>query len=420
VVLVGRFLLRRAGIQNGSRKDYFPRDPPTGTDDHCEHPRDGNDKHRATLGCLPAELILNIANHLSAPCKAALALVSRDMLRKQGTRVLSLSGEAKYMLLELLDRDGMYPSYFLCSYCKTFHHPLLPKDIVELDDHGANVTARKSAVGPACDRRLNKTYSNISFGMVASVLRSARLGNDIYPLAALSTHRAYRLPENPWAVVTRITAARVHKGRLLVKTKIVYYSATTHEHARRTTDALERVAHEFPGLASACAHTEFSAVCGDFLHEGVWKSGKQYRCLWSHPTDCLYGGECGWPPRNRAKSRPHRGCGKCLTDLDYARIDVPVQWVEENHRVVVMASWQDLGDGRSTDGRSWASHIDEGTTDRRVYAIGKVREYYESSAACAESATLLRASRERPFKSLLRKAFLFGGIPPFWDPKILE
>jgi hypothetical protein len=305
------------------------------------------------------------------------------MLRKMGAGAIALRGEDKFALLALLERGGLYPSLFLCSSCLCFHRPRFP--------FPESLPGRAFRSGQArrdCDEALSRTGCDISFGAAAAVLRSARLGNDIYPPSLLSAQKSYatsfgaRRRDRRYApaAVTRSVEARVHGARLLVRTEWVFDSgAPRHLAPEVAGPGLSRIVKEWPVMAHACVHNNWSVYYPDFLSgASSADSGRRYRCLWSHNGLCR-GPACGWVPYEQAPATwAPRGCGDCVTDFEYMRRDVRVDGPEKEHRTLVLVAWQDLGEGRRADDRTWTARLGRKRVSRDLLAPGKIRRDFES------------------------------------------
>ncbi|KND88253.1 hypothetical protein TOPH_07053 [Tolypocladium ophioglossoides CBS 100239] len=296
----------------------------------------------SSLERLAAELVLEIAAHMSPADQASLALVSRTGLRKLGRASLQLQGASRLDFLVRLERDGARPADALCPQCRVLHPPHLSLPPAWYSDYGAAIRpcAQSSSAGSAALLKKSQIASaflplQLHFNMVAGVMRCHRHGWSTYSAETLSSSSRYKyFDKSRYPKLVSTTQCRIVNGHLVAKTeKLIFLckgSAGLQDAASKVVQLLER---EW-ALRHCCGHQRWAQRYYSTLlscRDRIWSSRPISEALSFLHLD-----------RHRVK-----GCGLCYTDCALSAYDLP----DDRGRVITLTTWKDLGSGYSINDR---------------------------------------------------------------------
>jgi len=334
---------------------------------------------KLTLLDLPLEMVRKIAGHLDCGSRAAFALASKPLLYTLGKKVIQLDRRSRLPLLQILEKDKIYPAMFLCSYCRSFHRPRLPEFMLEWGYIGylppGRLFINEDFLLRLCEKTNKWTWNLITYGMLASIMRSHRHGNLIYPASALDAEkfRGRRDKRGPWLSID--ANFKIAIGHLILMTEVVLSPAVPRESAMDVVYALLGLSHDDLEVVNVCAHIRWRDIFPFLLPadpENVPSQMQSLTCFWTHPVVCDKE-ECG---KLGSILKARRSCNTCYTEFKAERCDLE----GSRHRALKLTSWKDLGAGTTHHSHQWTSHFHRPSRMRQPrLALYGIQSLFESN-----------------------------------------
>ncbi|KAK1701135.1 hypothetical protein BDP55DRAFT_640606 [Colletotrichum godetiae] len=350
------------------------------------------------LDTLPAEILLQIQGLLPIESQAIFPLLNHMVRNKIGHQPMTLSKEAQYRLLQLLECDGVHakPLYIACKDCGTFHSPsssVPPRPghqhhVVNSHSYNLRPCAAPKVSLPEDHLYIGaKMWSNflpwnMRFNMVAGILRSQRLRSSESIAKAVPVSKEFYRTPSFW--IQRLTERRIIDGCLFLKTRdFVQLKSGIHrvKHRGKFLGKDDR----FWYLSGCCPHSHRTWTAGAF--EVVLNTARELEVSTEsnkkHPDEGSIWEYGQKPPKVIVENNGKIfSCKRCWMDYSFEFWTNP----SSKARMVILTSWRDLGEGATDNDPRWRSHLQRswGRPTRSRLCLRPARgvfEAYEKSHA---------------------------------------
>lgn len=309
------------------------------------------------LQALPTEMLVAIASFLHPESRAALALACRRTLSALGHQSLHLQGDPRFRLLQLVERDGIFPSDILCPWCRVFHDPLLSFGRY-IRFRGGAKPDRPCVTSPAEGSMVFHLFSSpfagdaIHANTVAAVMRSHRHGSSAHGPNLLSATHRWPVPGVP--VPMSRASCVIARGHCIFKTELFLLTPKSPSGSLNGLGQLHALLYR----RRACRHVTWTCAFPSLSSSpGTRTAPAGQWCQRKHARPCDRGLATADPKCEEPYcSGGPAHCHECYTDCAFHVRELP----RDQGRVLVLTTWKDLGAGESADDPRWMSHTLQG------------------------------------------------------------
>lgn len=310
----------------------------------------------ASIASLPPRIWQLITDSISLSDSASLALSSKTLLDKLGTKnwkTINLPHNREQRVDFLMRMDRAVPNHLYCPLCSVYH--LRTQNGTE--SIKPTLTLNPLFLCPLVETRLPPrtriaSGRTLPFTFVQLALRAHKFGPE-YGITLNSLSRRWTEPKTGW---THTTMYRVHNNNLLMRVISQNFAPGGMVEAAKR-GFFYNMYEDFTPYFSVCAHWrngELMTVCKcavDHIPVPKFAISEQHKMykkpLPEKPRIVALCGTC----------QPMRRCPECPTEymVELKLVEDQKDPVYRFKQAIVVTRWSDLGDGSTPENLEWAA-----------------------------------------------------------------